>query len=302
MRRNMIFAILVGQAGLSMGSGCCKIRHSFHEVTGTSPMPFIARITLYPIKSLEGMVVTQAKVSPGGTLAYDREFALLGPDGKFVNGKGNAKVHRLRSVFDRETRTVALSIEGSRQSFHVEEDRAELEAWLSGFFGFPVRLVCNTLTGFPDDREAFGPTIISTATLAEVSSWFPGIDPDNLRLRLRANIEIGGVPAFWEDRLFNEPGTVVEFEVGAVRFAGVNPCQRCVVPSRDPFTGETYSGFQKTFANRRQETLPPWAARSRFNHYYRLSVNTRLSPSQVGKVISIGDEIKVIGIRTAVSL
>jgi hypothetical protein len=73
--------------------------------------------------------------------------------------------------------------------------------------------------------------------------------------------------------------------------AGVNPCQRCVVPTRDPNTGEKYPHFQRIFTQQRQATLPSWTTRSRFNHYYRLSVNTRIQSSQAGKVISIGDKV-----------
>lgn len=262
-------------------------------------MPSVARISLHPIKSLDAMVVTRARISQGGSLEHDREFALVDPEGKFVNGKRNARVHLLRSGFDIETRTVTLHTStGDKRSFQVDDDRAELELWLSRFFGFPVKFVRDASTGFPDDREASGPTVISTATLAEVSTWFSGIDPDNLRLRFRANLELGGVPSFWEDRLFNEPGTVVEFDVGPVRFHGINPCQRCVVPSRDPLTGEPSAGFQKIFATRREETLPAWARRARFNHYYRLSINTRIPPSEAGKAIQIGDQVKVIGVTS----
>lgn len=72
---------------------------------------------------------------------------------------------------------------------------------------------------------------------------------------------------------------------------GVNPCQRCVVVTRDPQTGEPLPKFQKIFITQRKNTLPEWTERSRFNHYFRLAVNTRLSPTEAGKVIQIGDEI-----------
>lgn len=262
-------------------------------------MPFLSRITLHPIKSLDGVTVTQTRISRGGTLTHDRAYALVDTDGRFVNGKANAKVHSLRSVFDLEAQTVTLYRQGTdhKQSFHLDSDRPRLGAWLCEFFGCSVRCVQNSRTGFPDDLEAYGPTLVSTATLREVGTWFPGIDVESMRLRFRANLEIEDVPSFWEDRLFHEPGSVVEFSVGAVRFEGINPCQRCVVPSRDPRTGEPYPNFQKRLATRREQTLPSWAARSRFNHFYRLSVNTRIPGSESGKVIRIGEEIKVIGIR-----
>ncbi|MGH8563795.1 MAG: MOSC domain-containing protein [Gammaproteobacteria bacterium] len=88
-------------------------------------------------------------------------------------------------------------------------------------------------------------------------------------------------------------GTTVRFTVGAVRFEGTNPCQRCVVPTRDPLTGTEDRGFQKTLAARRAETLPAWAPRSRFNHFYRLAVNMRIPPSEAGKPILVGDPVEI---------
>ena len=70
-----------------------------------------------------------------------------------------------------------------------------------------------------------------------------------------------------------------------------------MVPSRDPVTGEAISGFSRTFAQRREENMPPWAAASRFDHFYRLAVNTRLADGQTGGVIRVGDEVGVVGVR-----
>jgi len=264
-------------------------------------MPVIERITLHPIKALDGVRVTQAKVLPSGALEYDREYAMADWQGNFVNGKRNAKVHLLRSEFDLGAQTITLRVQGTdrQQSFRLDDGGPELAEWLSDFFGSPVKLLRNELTGFPDDTDATGPTVVGSGTLAEVSTWFPGLSPEETLRRFRTNIVIGEVPAFWEDRLFSEPGTVVEFAAGEVRFQGVNPCERCVVPTRDPVTAEGYTGFQKAFAAKREETLPAWAAASRFDHYYRFSVNTKASASEAGKVIKVGDEVQVLGVRRA---
>jgi uncharacterized protein YcbX len=155
--------------------------------------------------------------------------------------------------------------------------------------------VQNSVAGFPDDVKNYGPTVISTGTLAEVASWFPSFDECSVRPRLRTNLEIGGVPPFWEDRLFTRPGAVVQFQIGDVLDEGTNPCQRCVVPTRDPHTGEAYPLFQKTVALERKELLPSWSTASRFNHFYRLAVNTRIPASEAGKVLRVGDEIKILG-------
>lgn len=257
-------------------------------------MPHVTRIHIHPVKALDGSSVSSARISAAGTLEHDRDFALFDGDGRFVNGKANPAVHRLRSNFDFKTRCLTLCVQGSeaRFGFHVDQDRHELESWLSDFFGFPVQFQYRPPRGFPDDSDAFGPTIISHATLVEIATWYPELALDDLRLRFRTNIEIDAAAAFWEDRLFDEQDSVLDFRVGSVHFQGINPCQRCVVPSRDPRSAEIYPGFQRIFAAKRQETLPVWANRSRFNHFYRLAVNTRIPVSEAGKEIHVGDQVR----------
>ncbi|HYX19150.1 MAG TPA: MOSC N-terminal beta barrel domain-containing protein [Nostoc sp.] len=258
-------------------------------------MPYLAKILLYPVKSLDGVEVENARVLASGALQHDREFAIFDEQDRFVNGKRHAKINLIRSQFALLSRTISLHIPGgdSQQIFHLDEERPALEATMSNFFEFAVTLKQNSLMGFPDDTYSPGPTVISTATLAEVASWFPGLSVDEIRRRMRANIEIDGVPAFWEDRLFNEQGDFVSFRVGDVDFFGVNPCQRCIVPTRDSYLGKAYPNFQKIFATQRQATLPNWVASSPFNHFYRLSVNTQLAPSSAGKILQIGDEVDI---------
>lgn len=267
-------------------------------------MPYVAKILLYPVKSLDGVEVESARVLASGALEHDREFAIFDGQDRFVNGKRHAKIHLLRafytstletSQFTFLNQTISLKIPGnsSQQVFHLHEEQQALAATLSDFFGFPVTLRQNSLMGFPDDTDSPGPTIISTATLAEVASWFPGLTVDEIRRRLRANIEIDGVPAFWEDRLFREQGDLVSFRVGDVDFLGVKPCQRCIVPTRDSYLGEAYPNFQKIFMKHRQETLPEWVTSSRFNHFYRLSVNTQLPALSAGKILQIGTKVNI---------
>src|SRR5262249_47655811 len=131
---------------------------------------------------------------------------------------------------------------------------------------------------FPDDALANGPTIVSTASLQAVCEWFPGTDVDEARQRFRATLEVDDVPAFWEDRLFAEnENYAVRFRIGEVKFEGSNPCARCPVPPRDPRTGAEIIGFQKRFTEMRRAQLPPWAPAGRFDHFYRMSTNTRVA-------------------------
>lgn len=259
-------------------------------------IPYLARIYIYPMKSLEGISLSSVSVLASGALQHDRTFALVDEQGKFVNGKRNPKVHRLRSHFDFTTGVLTLWVQGNQQevSFYLTTEREALNSWLSTYFDRPVIVVENTVAGFPDDTKASGPTVISTATLQTVASWFPDLDEQTIRLRLRANLEIAGVSAFWEDRLFAEAESVVPFRIGDVLFEGINPCQRCVVPSRDPYTGEVFPHFQEIVMKKRKESLPPWSNSSRFNHFYRLSSNTRVSASEEGKCLHVGDLVRII--------
>ncbi|AFY41000.1 MOSC domain-containing protein [Nostoc sp. PCC 7107] len=267
-------------------------------------MPYLAKILIYPIKSLDGVEVPQAEVLSSGALKGDREFAIFDAKNKFVNGKRHPKIHLLRAYypspfgeaqFSISNKILSLKIPNYNlpQVFNLDVEKQTLATTLSDFFGFPLTIKQNSLMGFPDDTDSPGPTVISTATLTEVASWFPGISVDEMRRRLRANIEIAGVPPFWEDQLFREAGKLVSFRVGNVLFYGVNPCQRCIVPTRHPDSATAYPNFQKIFIYKRQLTLPEYVDSSYFNHFYRLSVNTRLPASESGKTLQIGDKIAI---------
>jgi ferredoxin-NADP reductase/uncharacterized protein YcbX len=263
---------------------------------GEAEVPYLARIFIYPVKSLGAVEVNSARVLPSGALADDRRFAILDAQGKYVNGKRNARVHLLRSAYDSATRNLRLSTGAGNQfrAFNVDSERAALEQWLGEFFGFEVSFRENTSAGFPDDTDSPGPTLISSATLREVAGWF-GITVEQTRARFRANLEVDGVPAFWEDQLYGQRGTTVRFTVGDCLFDGVNPCQRCVVPTRDPLTGMDLPEFAKRFVELRRARLPKWAEPSRFNHFYRLAVNTKLVGYQPALDLTIGDRVNVIG-------
>lgn len=259
----------------------------------------LSRIALFPIKSLDPLFVDQAEVLPGGGLKWDRQFALFDADGQVINAKKRASIHQIRSTYDLAQQTVTLSsphLEMGPESFHLLENQPQLETWFSNFFRQRVTLKENTSTGFPDDLEAAGPTIISTQTYEEVARWFPGVSVEELRQRFRANLEFAGDLPFCEDRLYSPVDPPVMFRLGEVTFAGSNPCKRCVVPSRVPITGQTDPQFMKTFILKREETFPPWGALSLFRNMYRLAVNTRLHRLSDGQStrIQCGDALEIL--------
>ena len=258
----------------------------FAEIKST-----LDRITIYPIKSLDGITVNTAEISAGGALMFDRRWAIVDEDDKIVNATRTSKIQQLRSQFDLDKGKIQIhSINDNiPHTFSLDTELPALAKYLSKFFGFPVSLIENTHNGFPDDRDAYGPTIVSTMTLETICTWFPNLNLDEVRRRFRTNLELGGVPAFWEDRLFGAPGAKIDFRLGDVQFQGINPCQRCIVPTRDSLTGLNTVKFQQIFNQQRQDTLPDWVNPARFNHFYRLAVNTQIPIAEVGKLLNIGD-------------
>ena len=253
---------------------------------------YVARLFVYPIKSLNSVEKDRVTILESGALKGDRTWAIFDKAGNFVNAKRNQKIHSLRSQFDLETNDLTLQIQEQAVTFNLITEQQALCNWLEDYFSFPVEIKQNLNLGFPDDTVSPGATIVSTATLEAIADWYPELTTEDIRRRFRSNIEIAGVPAFWEDKLFTTPEQTIKFKVGDVEFMGVNPCQRCVVVTRDPQTGQPYPKFQKTFIQQRKNTLPKWTERSRFNHYFRLAVNTKLSSSQ-GGAIEIGDKIRL---------
>ena len=287
-------------------------------------MPTLDRITIYPVKSLDGLDVAEARVLPSGGLENDRRWQLTDLEGRVLNAKRTPLFHAIRAEFD-------LSVAGGLPSsagnvIHLAIDPAAVVAraisgierlgslaaesfplvpgpdgpcgWLAEVFGQPVLLVERADGGFPDDRDAPGPVVISTASLEAVAGWFR-FDANECRRRFRANLEIGGCEAFWEDAVASParpelqpslldlppdlpadpyadlpPPEPRAFAIGDLRLQATNVCRRCVVPTRDSHTGRVTEQFREVFETWRGKTMPAAVDASAWNHVYRLGVNT----------------------------
>lgn len=65
-------------------------------------MADVDRITLYPVKALDGVDDERSCVTDAGLLAGDHEYFHHGPDGAPVDGKRTARLHDLATAFDRD--------------------------------------------------------------------------------------------------------------------------------------------------------------------------------------------------------
>jgi uncharacterized protein YcbX len=244
-------------------------------------------ITIYPIKSLDGIRVDLAPIATRGGFLNDRRWAIVDTSGELVNGKRSPKLQTIRSTFVVGGKQVIFQCDAGEYDMATQADK--VARYLSDRLEIEVGLVENEEGGFPDDAQAPGPTIVSTASLGTVASWF-GISLDECRRRFRPNMEITDVPPFWEERLYaaDQPKP---FRIGTISFLGQYPCRRCVVPTRESTTGIVTPAFAKTFQNQREASLPDWAARERFDHFYRFTVNTTVDETCWGKSLGVGSDL-----------
>jgi len=274
----------------------------------------LAHISVYPIKALDGVKPDRVDVTPGGGLAGSRTYAMYDDDGH-INGRRTAAVHSLEASFDRDAGTVRLSAPGrATETFDPDADRAALEAWLGGHLGIDVRLRGGS-SGGQSDRAIFGdgsqtgPTLVSAATVRELASWYDGIEPEEMRRRLRPNLVVEGVESFWEERLLGSldgavyadsrtaggAGDSPRVRIGDVTMAGVEPIPRCVVPTRDPDTGEEHDGFREMFVERRAETMPPWSDEATLaGNLYSATVGMRIPEEKRDSQLAVGDSVELL--------
>lgn len=278
-------------------------------------MAEVSRIRLFPVKALDGVDVDSVSICGNGRIQHDRTYAMFDEDGEYVNARQNARVHRLGADIDIEAGTVTLRKNDGDGRFRCEieafADDPEVEAWLSEFFGEPVTVREASKSNFTDSAggivpyriSATGPTVVSTASLEAVASWYEDLTVEDIRRRLRTNIEISGVEPFWEDRLFTDADHAVEFRIGDTTLHGMMSKPRCVTPTRDPDSGDLKEGFTSRFVEKREQTFPEWADPDHLGHhiaadvehYYYLTVVTRIPGAEVGERLTVGDDVSIEG-------
>jgi uncharacterized protein YcbX len=268
-------------------------------------MAEIARLRIYPLKGLDATELDAVEVTEAGLLAGDREYAICEPDAvpiedqqgilrDAINGKQSDRLHELRTAFDPETEEFVVRVRDRDETRRFDLGSGAGRDAAGEYFGdfFERELTIQRRQEGFVDRPGLGPSVISTATLEAVASWFEELTVEGARRRLRANVEIGGVPAFWEDRFLGAGAPA--FEAGGVRFEGGEPCARCVVPQRDPDTGEPLPEFRERFVERREATLPEWVDPDAFDHYYSVMLIARIPGPSRGRTLAVGDGVSVV--------
>lgn len=251
----------------------------------------INSIQIFPIKSLDRVVVNQVQVTAGQALEFDRRWAIHRKrDGRTVNGKKYPAVHQLRSSFELDERVVRLQApQQAEERFALVGDLAPLNEYLSDYFGEAVAVSEDEHSGFPDHTTGnVGASLVSRQTLQQVGAWFD-LPEEEVNRRMRMNFIVEAEAAFEEDGLLSQS----KEQPNVCNFAGVEvwpykPCVRCPVPTRDSQNGAAIRGFQKEYMQRRLALQPQLLEHPLYAHAYMCGLVLVIPEISVGKTIQVG--------------
>ncbi|WP_159470036.1 MOSC domain-containing protein [Dyadobacter sp. 3J3] len=234
----------------------------------------LSEIWIYPVKSLGGIRQKKAHVKEEG-LQYDRRWMIVDEKGKFLTQRVNANMALLDvEIFDKGLmishrlqvgNQILVPFESiSRQTIQVKvwDDIVlartvcdQADKWLSSQLGKNVRIVemsehslrkmdpaytgKEAKVSFADD---FPYLLISEGSLQDLNSRLE--QPVTMN-RFRPNFIISGTEPFAED-------SWKKIRIGQVEFIVAKPCERCVMVSIDPETGQKSSEPLKTLATYRK--------------------------------------------------
>lgn len=233
----------------------------------------IQDIFIYPIKSLGGISLTEAKVEERG-FQFDRRWMLVDQNGVFLTQRTHHKMALLQVelgesgliVFDKRYPEDQLQI-----SYELESNqKIEVEIWddrvvaqlvdpaFDNWFSEKMGLMCHLVKMPQTTQRKVSPKYAVNAESVSFADGMPylilgqaSLDDLNSRLetpvpmnRFRPNIVFSGGLPFEED-------SWKVIKIGSVEFQVVKPCARCVLTTIDQDTGLQGKEPLKTLAGYR---------------------------------------------------
>jgi uncharacterized protein YcbX len=224
----------------------------------------ISGLTIYPIKSMQGIELESAKLTPHG-LANDRRFMVIRANGRFVTQRDLSRLALVQTSLDEDGIVLSMdshgcvtvpfiTADGERINTKVWGDECEtvdqgedISSWLTqalessnrlhlvrmapGFVrpqGQPENLGEKTSTHFADAA----PFLVANESSLEVLNQeleTRGHSPVPMN-RFRPNIVVRGLAPFAEHE-------IAELSSESYCLALCHPCERCVVTTIDQATG-----------------------------------------------------------------
>lgn len=237
----------------------------------------ISQLFIYPVKSCAGIQVDELTFDESGPVG-DRRFVVVNSDGDFITQREISRMARIQPILTVDTLilhlndsaessllksdvSITLSQRGPLSRVRIWRDETlghdcgdEVAVWLSEALGVECRLMrlpehnlrcaddeyAPTKTGV-SYADGFPLLVVSQASMDALSAR-AGTYVDVRRFR--PNIVVGGVgraysELHWQRLLFE--GTSENKEALTM----VKPCERCIIPMRDPDTLERSDGVMQ---------------------------------------------------------
>ncbi|MFB9685542.1 MOSC domain-containing protein [Amycolatopsis plumensis] len=206
-------------------------------------MGVVAALWRYPVKSMVGERLTEAKVGERG-FDGDRLYAVRDPDGKFGSGKNTRRFRRMPGL-----NTFAARYAGDVPVITLPDGRtARGDADLAAALGRPgVALTKEADVPHHDEAAVH---LLTTSSLAWLAERAPEAEIDARRLRPNLLLDTGPAPELTEDTWVGERIRIGEVELEILRKA-----VRCVMVDL-PWDGlPTAPGLLKTITAANGMTL-----------------------------------------------
>lgn len=276
----------------------------------------LTRLRRYPVKSCHGEDLDTAVVEPWG-LRGDRRWMVVDQDGVQVTAREVHRMLRVRpdltgvdgrwdglrlsapdaeSLFVPTPSTPDTEVQIWKTPVAAASAGAAADSWLSDVLQQPVRLVYlddptrraikpefSGADGTVSFADGYPVLLASENSLDLLNDWIaegprPEEGPLDVR-RFRPNLVVRGAAPFAEDGW-------VRIRIGEATFRVVKGCDRCVLTTLDPDTGEKQMEPITSLARHRRWDGKTWFA-------------ANLVPENPGAVLTVGDEVEVLEERDA---
>ncbi|MGI9037179.1 MAG: MOSC domain-containing protein [Pyrinomonadaceae bacterium] len=266
----------------------------------------LSEINIYPIKSLRGISLTEAKIERRG-LRFDRRWMLVDENNECLTQREFPKMATLSVEISQNELRVLNGAEkiyvpfapqmGETETVKIWTNRVKAKIYenkIGEFFSDALQIKCR-LALMPEDArrkvnyfyavraddcvsfaDAFPFLLIGENSLADLNEKLKNSVPMN---RFRPNFVVKDSEAFAEDGW-------KKIKIGENIFHVVKPCARCVMTTIEQATGEK-QGVEplKTLASYR---IPKRSAKG------KILFGQNLIAENAGGTLRVGDEIKVL--------